>query len=52
MIIITGFVNPNGELVFPAMKNSMKQPLIFDGRNQYDPQQVRAAEFDYFRIGR
>lgn len=37
---------------FSAMKTAMKQPLIFDGRNQYDPQQVRAAGFEYFGIGR
>jgi UDPglucose 6-dehydrogenase len=37
---------------FSAMKAAMKQPLIFDGRNQYDPQQVRAAGFEYFGIGR
>jgi UDPglucose 6-dehydrogenase len=37
---------------FSAMKAAMKQPLIFDGRNQYDPQQVRTAGFEYFGIGR
>lgn len=37
---------------FEAMKKLMKTPVIFDGRNQYDPQQVRAAGFEYFGIGR
>lgn len=37
---------------FSAMKATMKQPLIFDGRNQYDPNQVRAAGFEYFGMGR
>jgi UDPglucose 6-dehydrogenase len=37
---------------FDAMKKLMRMPIIFDGRNQYDPQQVRAAGFEYFGIGR
>jgi UDPglucose 6-dehydrogenase len=40
--------NPDYEL----MKKLMRAPLIFDGRNQYDPKQVRAAGFEYFGIGR
>lgn len=37
---------------FTRMKSVMKQHLVFDGRNQYDPAQVRAAGFEYFGIGR
>ncbi len=37
---------------FEVLKNLMKSPVIFDGRNQYDPLQVRAAGFDYTGIGR
>jgi UDPglucose 6-dehydrogenase len=37
---------------FETMKKLMKTPVIFDGRNQYDPQQARAAGFEYFGIGR
>ncbi len=37
---------------FETMKKLMKTPVIFDGRNQYDPRQVRAAGFEYFGIGR
>lgn len=30
----------------------MAAPAIFDGRNLYDPQAMKAAGFDYFAIGR
>jgi UDPglucose 6-dehydrogenase len=42
------FRNPD----FERMKGLMRVPLIFDGRNQYDPAQVRALGFEYFGIGR
>jgi UDPglucose 6-dehydrogenase len=35
-----------------VMKNLMKQPVIFDGRNVYDPKAMRAAGFEYEGIGR
>lgn len=34
------------------MKRSMRQKVIFDGRNQYDPKQMSDAEFVYYGIGR
>ncbi|BCR05390.1 UDP-glucose 6-dehydrogenase 2 [Desulfuromonas versatilis] len=37
---------------FSAMKKMMKQPIIFDGRNQYDPPRVKAEGFEYTGIGR
>lgn len=37
---------------FDSIRKLMKTPVIFDGRNQYEPQQVRAAGFEYFGIGR
>jgi UDPglucose 6-dehydrogenase len=37
---------------FAAMKRLMKQPVVFDGRNQYDPAAVKAAGFEYEGIGR
>ena len=30
----------------------MKSPVIFDGRNQYDPQEMRLHGFTYYSIGR
>jgi UDPglucose 6-dehydrogenase len=37
---------------FDSVKKRLKQPLIFDGRNLYDPSVVRAAGLEYFSIGR
>src|SRR5579872_524311 len=34
------------------MKKRMRQHVIFDGRNQYDPRQMKEAEFDYYGMGR
>lgn len=37
---------------FAAMKKLMRRHLIIDGRNQYDPKQMKDAEFEYYGIGR
>lgn len=37
---------------FERIKKLMKQPVIFDGRNQYDPPGVRKLGFTYYGIGR
>ncbi|WP_462380537.1 UDP-glucose dehydrogenase family protein [Pseudomonas sp. Marseille-QA0892] len=37
---------------FKALKKLLKQPLIFDGRNQYDPVQINRDGFDYYGMGR
>jgi UDPglucose 6-dehydrogenase len=37
---------------FRAMKEMMKQLVIFDGRNQYDPRSLKEDGFEYFGIGR
>jgi UDPglucose 6-dehydrogenase len=35
-----------------TIKQKLKAPLIFDGRNLYDPQLVRSQGIEYFAIGR
>jgi len=42
------FRNPDLE----AMRRSMKQSIIFDGRNQYEPDYIRNEGFEYFGVGR
>ncbi len=37
---------------FAMMKATLKEPVIFDGRNMYDPAMVRGLGFEYLAIGR
>ncbi|WP_293935316.1 UDP-glucose/GDP-mannose dehydrogenase family protein [Iodobacter sp.] len=37
---------------FADVKNQLKNPLIFDGRNLYDPKKMETAGFEYYPIGR
>ncbi|HET7261842.1 MAG TPA: UDP-glucose/GDP-mannose dehydrogenase family protein [Casimicrobiaceae bacterium] len=37
---------------FSVLRRLLKEPVIFDGRNLYDPSAVRAAGFHYHAIGR
>jgi UDPglucose 6-dehydrogenase len=37
---------------FAAIKAKLKTPAIYDGRNLYDPQVLKALGFEYFAIGR
>ena len=37
---------------FSEVKKSLKNPVIFDGRNLYEPELLRGAGFEYFAIGR
>ncbi len=37
---------------FDEMKKRMKSPVIFDGRNVFDPKRVRESGFEYYSIGR
>ena len=42
------FRNPD----FLRMKSLLKHPVIFDGRNQYEPKKMKEEGFTYFCIGR
>jgi UDPglucose 6-dehydrogenase len=35
-----------------ALRRTLKVPLVFDGRNLYEPARARAAGLEYFSIGR
>ncbi|NIR92076.1 MAG: UDP-glucose/GDP-mannose dehydrogenase family protein [Gammaproteobacteria bacterium] len=51
MVLVTEwkpFRRPSLDLV----KSKLRQPIVFDGRNQYDPAKLRAAGFEYTGIGR
>jgi len=37
---------------FSELRRTLRQPLLFDGRNLFDPKEVRAAGLEYFGIGR
>jgi len=37
---------------FERIRGLLRQPVIFDGRNQYSPALLRANGFEYFGIGR
>jgi UDPglucose 6-dehydrogenase len=37
---------------FEAMKGALRTPVIFDGRNLYDPAQMAQAGFSYYAVGR
>jgi UDPglucose 6-dehydrogenase len=42
------FRRPN----FQRIKSELKQPVIFDGRNLYDPDLMKALEIRYYSVGR
>ncbi|HCA80625.1 MAG TPA: UDP-glucose 6-dehydrogenase [Bacteroidetes bacterium] len=42
------FRNPD----FPKMKKLMNEPVILDGRNIYDPKEMKEKGFQYYSIGR
>ena len=42
------FLMPNLKVV----KKLLNKPVIFDGRNIYDPEEIQESKIDYFGIGR
>lgn len=40
------------QLNFERIRNAMRQPNLFDGRNLYDPQRLRKLGFYYYGVGR
>jgi UDPglucose 6-dehydrogenase len=37
---------------FDRMRQMLKQPVVFDGRNVYDPRRMRERGFTYYGVGR
>jgi UDPglucose 6-dehydrogenase len=37
---------------FDLIRSSLSEPVVFDGRNLYDPEQLRLSGFRYYAIGR
>lgn len=51
MVLVTEW-KPFRQPDFNAIKKLLKQPVIIDGRNQYDPYSLKSQGFDYTGIGR
>ena len=51
LIVVTEWSEFHGA-DFVALKKTLKQPVVFDGRNLYDPALLKSLGFDYFSIGR
>ena len=51
MVLVTEW-NEFREPDFARMRKLMKAPVVFDGRNIYNPQQMKGHGFTYYSIGR
>ncbi len=51
LLVVTEW-NEFREPDFKRMKRAMKSPVIIDGRNIFDPRQIRELGFAYSSIGR
>ena len=37
---------------FEELKSQLEEPVIFDGRNQYDDKMMKEKGFEYYQIGK
>jgi UDPglucose 6-dehydrogenase len=51
LVVITEW-NEFKQLDLERIRNLMKTPILFDGRNVYDPAEVRSLGFSYRGVGR
>jgi UDPglucose 6-dehydrogenase len=51
LVIVTEW-NEFKHLSLPRLKTAMRQPIVVDGRNIYDPEQMKALGFVYRGMGR
>lgn len=51
LIVLTEW-NEFRQLDLEKIKKTMKQPILLDGRNIYDPQEVKRIGFSYLGVGR
>jgi UDPglucose 6-dehydrogenase len=51
LLLVTEW-NEFRQLDLPRLKQLMKQPVLFDGRNVWDARKVREAGFTYYGVGR
>jgi len=51
LVLVTEW-NTFREPDFEKMRTLLRSPVVFDGRNLYSPEQMRALGFTYFSIGR
>jgi UDPglucose 6-dehydrogenase len=51
LLVVTDW-NEFKQLDMARIKRSMTNPLLIDGRNIYDPAQLRRLGFDYYGVGR
>jgi UDPglucose 6-dehydrogenase len=51
LVIVTEW-NEFREPDFARIQKMLKNPVVFDGRNIYNPEQMRSLGFTYYSIGR
>ena len=44
--------NPYRRPDFERMKGALAKPIVFDGRNLYDPERMAGLGFEYYSVGR